>query len=570
MVASRPEPVRDWSGFLRRLRLTACLSVVLSPSIGVAQQAQPSSLVPGAGLISGKVLDAQHHPVSGEVVRLEAGTGSTPVETVTDASGTFTFAALRFAAYTLSAGHPGTRAYAQATLKPEHASESVALILNAVASQVGTASQPKASSSGNQAVEFSDQPAFTVAGVTDWTAVGGHGSDATLRTSEQMARETVSLKDAKTAKAPGADEDHAEARLRTELEEAPLSYAKNHELGVYYLHTMRYEQAVPLLETASELSHAQAEDEYDLALACRGVGDLKKAQVHVEHALAKKDSADAHRLAGELDEKLGDSLAAVDQYQRAARIDASEENYFAWGSELLLHRAIWQAAEVFKAGARMYPRSTRMLTGWAAALFAGALYDQAASRLCEASDLDPSSAEPYLLMGSIEAAAPGPLPCVEQRLDRFVQAQPASAAANYLYAMALLRRGNTTQAAKAKLLLTRAATTAGADADDHPSAEAYLQLGILAFAQHEDTEAIQDYTKAIELEATLAEAHYRLGVAYQREGERAKAAAEFELHEALEKRQSELADKQRREVKQFEVKQFEVLQGQAPPSSAPH
>ena len=39
-------------------------------------------------------------------------------------------------------------------------------------------------------MEFADKPDFTIAGVTDWTAVGGHGSDSTLRTSEDLARET--------------------------------------------------------------------------------------------------------------------------------------------------------------------------------------------------------------------------------------------------------------------------------------------------------------------------------------------------------------------------------------------
>ncbi len=48
-------------------------------------------------------------------------------------------------------------------------------------------------------MEFADQPNFTVAGVTDWTAVGGHGSDASLRTSEALARETLTLK------SPGAN-----------------------------------------------------------------------------------------------------------------------------------------------------------------------------------------------------------------------------------------------------------------------------------------------------------------------------------------------------------------------------
>ena len=457
----------------------------------------------------------------------------------------------------------------KATLKPEHACENVELVLRAANAEValdaaGATASKAPAPPGNQAVEFSDQPAFTVAGVTDWTAVGGHGSDATLRTSEQLAEETLSLKQSQTMHITKPGDEQTEARLQTELRKAPLSYATNHELGEYYLHATRYAEAVPLLETASAINHAQAQDEYELALACRGVGDLREAQVHVGQALAKKESGEAHRLAGDLDEALGDSLAAVDQYQGAVRIDPSEENYLAWGSELLLHRAIWQAAEVFKAGARVHSGSSRMLTGWAAALFAGALYEQAALRLCEASDLDPAKAEPYLLMGSMEAADPAPQPCVEQRLERFVQAQPASAAANYLYAMALKRRSDTAQAAKVKVLLTRAATL------DPPSAGAFLQLGILAFAGHEDAEAIHDYSKAVELDGTLAEAHYRLGVAYRREGERAKAAAEFALHEALEKRQAELANQQRREVKQFEVKQAQALPGQAATSDGAH
>ena len=46
---------------------------------------------------------------------------------------------------------------------------------------------PKPAVSGAQ-IEFADDPNFAVAGVTDWTAVGGHGSDAVLRTSEDLTQ----------------------------------------------------------------------------------------------------------------------------------------------------------------------------------------------------------------------------------------------------------------------------------------------------------------------------------------------------------------------------------------------
>jgi tetratricopeptide (TPR) repeat protein len=48
-----------------------------------------------------------------------------------------------------------------------------------------------------QKPEFYDQPTFIVAGVTDSTSRGGHGSDAILRSSEALAKATASLGDLK-------------------------------------------------------------------------------------------------------------------------------------------------------------------------------------------------------------------------------------------------------------------------------------------------------------------------------------------------------------------------------------
>jgi hypothetical protein len=91
-------------------------------------------------------------------------------------------------------------------------------------------------------MQFSDEPNFTVAGVTDWSNVGLHGSDANVRTSESLAKETASLK-------PGA--------------------------------------AAPKSAAASE--------------------------------------ANSHRLLGDAHEKGGDPLAAVNEYEKAVKLDPSEE-----------------------------------------------------------------------------------------------------------------------------------------------------------------------------------------------------------------------------------------------------
>ena len=402
-------------------------------------------------------------------------------------------------------------------------------------------------------MEFADKPDFTIAGVTDWTAVGGHGSDSILRTSEDLARETLALKPPGEAK----QAYESETRLRAALAGAPGTFAANHELGAFYLHAGRYREAIPMLQAAYQVDPSNAGNEYDLAAALVGAGDYSQAREHAQKLLAHQDKADLHRLLGELDEKVSDPLAAVHEEEQAVRLDPSEENYFAWGSELLLHRAVWQAAEVFKQGTRAYPKSARMLTALGTAQFAGALYEDAATTLCAASDLNPTDPQPYLFLGRIDMAAPKPLGCVAPRLARLVKEQPQNSLANYLYAMAILKsldqtpdRNATLQ--QAETLLNRAVTI------DPKCADAYLQLGILASSQHETEKAIGYYTRAIEAQPQLGEAHYRLGVAYDRTGSPEKARQEFQLHDEIEKQQAATVERQRREVKQFLV----VLEGQ--------
>jgi Tfp pilus assembly protein PilF len=101
-------------------------------------------------------------------------------------------------------------------------------------------------------------------------------------------------------------------------------------------------------------------------------------------------------------------------------------------------------------------------------------------------------------------------------------------------------------------LLTKAVTI------DAKCGDAYLQLGILHFSEHDLEKAIDFYKKAIEVDPQLSEAHYRLAVAYDRLGERAKAKREFQLHDEIEKLQAAAIERERREVKQFLV----VLQGE--------
>jgi len=464
------------------LRLVA--GVLISVSLAIAQHT-------GGGTVQGTVVNSAGAVVGDASVTLEQEGVPGARETKTSAAGVFAFSGLPAGNYQLSAHKAGlgTRS-ATVQVGSSRDGNHVDLVLDQAPSSI---------QSSTQAMEFADKPNFTVAGVTDWTAVGGHGSDATLRTSEALARETLTLKPDNPAK------------------------------------------------------HG---NEYDLALAYKESGDYTLAREHVQKMLAQQDTADLHRLLGELDEKTGDPLAAVHEDEQAVRLDPSEQNYFAWGSELLLHRAVWQAAEVFRQGTKAHPHSARMLTALGTALFAAALYDQAATSLCAASDLNPSDPEPYSFMGRIDIASPKPLACIEPRLARFVQAHPENSLGNYFYAMAIWKRQEQPVDPKAahqvETLLTKAV------AINPKCSDAYLQLGILYFSQHQPEQAIGFYTKAIQSNPQLGEAHYRLGVAYDRIGLPEKAAQEFKLHDEIEKLQAAAVEQQRREVKQFLV----VLEGQ--------
>ncbi len=254
-------------------------------------------------------------------------------------------------------------------------------------------------------------------------------------------------------------------------------------------------------------------------------------------------------LAGDRAEHSGDSLAAVREYEQAVRLDPSEQNYFTWGTELLLHRAIKPAVEVFTKGSVAHPKSARMLAGLGAALYAGGSYSDAARRVCEASDLQPADPTPYLFLGQMEKAAPDPLPCVVEKLARFTHDQPANAMGSYYYAVALWKQSrgleNSSALQQVEALLQKAITA------DSQLDEAHIQLGVLYSARGNFPEAINAYKKAIEVNPQSGEAHYRLALAYKRVGEDEQSEQELQLYKQADKTEAATIEQQRREIRQF-------------------
>ena len=380
------------------------------------------------------------------------------------------------------------------------------------------------------APEFFDEPQFVVAGVTDAMGPGGHGSDRVLRTTEALTREIGSWE----GRTPVADANalaNQEESLREELRLGPDNAEKNLELGDVLVKLGRKEEALPYLQ---------------------------KARSAAQKLLAATNDAPLHHLLAQADEQLGDSLAAEREYERASQLDPSESNVFDWGVELLEHRAAEPAIEVFTQGSRRYPHSMRMWIGLGVAWDARGSYAEAARSLCQASDLDPHAAAPYLFLGRMEQAAAGSSDCALDRLKRFAQLEPATAPAKYYYAVSLWKSrhndNDAETAAKVESLLQDAIRL------DAKFALAYLRLGTVYSHRGDLHRAATAYSKAVELDPALAEAHYRLAQVYRKMGDEARARSELERYEKSSRQEAGQEEAQRKKIQQFVY----TLRGQPP------
>ncbi len=260
-------------------------------------------------------------------------------------------------------------------------------------------------------------------------------------------------------------------------------------------------------------------------------------------------NAELHHQLADADERLGNSLEAVREYQRAAELDSNESNLFDWGVELLAHRAVDQAIEVFSKGNRLFSRSVRMLLGLAAGWYSRGAYDQAAQRFFEACDVNPSDPGPYLFLGKVQSAEILQSDGYLERMGRFARLQPDNALANYYYAASLWKRWNrpadSEMRTKVQSFLEMAVRL------DPNLGAAYLQLGILYADQKDFPNAISAYQKAIAVSPQMEEAHYRLAQAYRLSGEELKAQNEFAVHARLSRKVADDMERERREIQQF-------------------
>jgi len=444
-------------GLPYRRALLVATAAVLIPLSRYALPAQGSPAREDDPVVEGQVLNAAGAPIPGASLELEAEDPGPPrdvAKATADKAGKFTLDAPGAGRYALRAVAGG---FAQSVVHDLKLARAERRRVDLVLCPLPCA--PEAS------VEFSDTPNFAVAGITDRSNMGLHGSDANVRTSDALARETASLKSRSSEKSPAS-----------------------------------------------------------------GAGDT-------------------HRLAGDAKEKNGDPIGAVKEYEAAVLADPSEQNYFAWGSELLLHHAGKPAYQVFSTGAKAHPDSARMLAGLGVAYYSIGQYNEAALEICRASELDPADPTPYLFLGKMEQAAAETFPCSEKAFSRFAAAQPADPQAPFFYGLVLWKEARKTQdnanLARAEQLFRRALEL------QPDFAEVYLQLGMLYNARGERQSALAAFEKAVRADPKSVRAHYQLSLAYRRSGEAARADQERKTYDELKRSEDAASKKERSELRQF-------------------
>ena len=162
-----------------RIRDRSCALLMLIALFSVHVYSQEKET---AASLRGAVRDSQGKLIAGADIHLTTGDSSGQQTTLSDSQGNYVFTGLRGGVYTLRAemAKYGSTEISSLFFGPKE-EKNVDLILLPIKAAQSPPASPKAP-------QFFDEPRFAVAGVTDTTSLGGHGSDAIVRTRDSVGQ----------------------------------------------------------------------------------------------------------------------------------------------------------------------------------------------------------------------------------------------------------------------------------------------------------------------------------------------------------------------------------------------
>jgi tetratricopeptide (TPR) repeat protein len=311
----------------------------------------------------------------------------------------------------------------------------------------------------------------------------------------------------------------------------PDSAVANHLAGEYYLKDANIAAAIPYLEKSHALDPANYVDGYDLALAYLQNKLTDKSRQIVSEMIKQGDKAELHNLLGDINEVDGRLDDAAREYEIAARIDPNEKNLFDLGSDLLNHQGYRPALTVFEFAIQRYPKSAKLRVGLGVSYYSLGQYDNAVEALCRAVDLNPKDTKALDFLGKMQDISSAYAQEVEKHLSDFAREYPSNAAAQYFYALSLLKHGDSNRQAEHCLL--RAIDLSPGFTDAH------YQLGVFYQAQGSDNKAVAQFEIATSQRPIFVQAHYHLAQLYKKLGRVEMADKEFSLITAQKAQSSE-------------------------------
>jgi tetratricopeptide (TPR) repeat protein len=289
-------------------------------------------------------------------------------------------------------------------------------------------------------------------------------------------------------------------------------------------------EALTYLTSAYELCPADYANTRDLASAEIANGDWEEARPLVNSLLEQRDAAELHSLLGEIEASEKNYKAAAMQYQAAAKMDASEQNVFDFGTSLM--KLDYSAATtILRYGVKSFPKSIKLYVALATALYVQGQSEEGARLLCNASDLDPLDRHPMEFLAETEFIPPSVLPDAIRHLANLHRRYPDDGLILFDYAMAKSQRWSSDPEASPPSDFASELNSA-LKLNPH-IAEAYFQMSTLHNKDGRPGDEIRALKKAVEVDPQQEKYHFRLAYAYKRIGDQAGFQRELKTFEDL-------------------------------------
>jgi tetratricopeptide (TPR) repeat protein len=328
----------------------------------------------------------------------------------------------------------------------------------------------------------------------------------------------------------------------------PNNPATQQGLGELLLDEGHPDQAANAFTAALVARPGNPDLELSLATALVAAGKFDQATTALEKFPDANSSADAQVLLGQIAEGKGLPLDAERHFHRAAELDPSEDHVWTLGTEYLRHWTFAAAIAEFEAAVQKFPDSTRMKLALGAAYFGDSRYSEAIPIFAALLDRDNNNRLYAELLGMACNAVTETAKQNCSGLLTYAHGHPLDAkVSTYAASMLLTETASDRRLAEARVLLQNAIAAAP------QFAGAQYQMGLLKQEDGDWPGSIQNLEAAVKLQPDLAQAHYRLALAYWRASRKEEAEAQMALQKQYAQQEQQDLDQRLRQITTFLV-----------------